>query len=146
MQYRLAMLQPTSEDCGRLLLQPASPRGFVRSDDHLVCVADERKLQQQRLLGKLLEPAVVRKLRIAQTELVKALRVSIDKGCHTKFLGESAQLAERCRPLHQIDEVRLDSSLREKTKSLTGVRTFPDSKDLNFQVCPRFSTRWLFLQ
>jgi hypothetical protein len=75
----------------------------------------------------------VRKLRVLKTKLGKTLCVSIDECFHTKFLGESAKLTDRCGAFYQVDEVSFDSSLREKAKSLARVRAFLDSKDLYLQ-------------
>ena len=73
---------------------PAFPRGFVRPDHDLVRISDERKTEQQGLFGEFLEPALVRKLRVAEAELVIALRVSIEKRSHAKFLCESTKLTK----------------------------------------------------
>jgi hypothetical protein len=143
-QYRLPGLMPTSEESD-LPLHPAFPRYLVSSNDNLVCIADEGKPEQQRLFGKRLQPAFVRKLRVLKTKLAKTPRVSINECCHAKFLGESAQLTQGCWTLQEINEVSLDSSLREEAKSLARISTFLDSKDLYFQrvtlTCQRRTER-----
>jgi hypothetical protein len=144
LQYCLSRLKPTSEGCD-LPLHPVFPYFFVSSDHDLVCIADEWKPKQQRLVGKFLQPAFVRKLRILKTKLAKTPRVSINERGYAKFLGESAKLAERCRTLQKVDEMCFYSSLRKETKSLARIHAFLDSKDLYFQrvalTCQRRSER-----
>jgi hypothetical protein len=125
-------LTPTSE-AGDLPLHPGSPYFFVGSNDDLVCIPDEWKPKQQWLVGKFLEPAFVRKLRILKTKLSKALRVSIHEGCYAKFLSEPAKLTEGCRTLQEVDEMGFYPSLREEAKSFARIRALLDSKDLYFQ-------------
>jgi hypothetical protein len=112
---------------------PAFPCCLVRSDNEQIGIPDEWKPEQQRFFGKFLQPAFVRKLRVLKTKLGKTLCLSIDECSHTKFLGESAKLADRCGTFYQVDEMSLDSSLREKAKSLARISAFLDSKDLYFQ-------------
>jgi hypothetical protein len=73
-------------------------------------------------------------LRVAEAELVIALRVSIEKGSYAEFLRESTKLTERCRTFKEVDEVGFDPSLREEAKSLAGIGALLDSKDLYFQT------------
>jgi hypothetical protein len=80
-------------------------------------------------------------LRVLKTKIRKTLCVSIDECSYTKFLGESAKLADRCGAFYQVDEVSFDSSLREKAKSLTRISAFLDSKDLYFQCRSGLSMR-----
>jgi hypothetical protein len=143
-QYRLPGLMPTSEGID-LPLHPAFPRCFVGSDNDVIRTTDEWKPKQQWLFGKFFQPAFVRKLRVLKTKLAKTLRISINERYYAKFLGEPAKLAEGCWTLQKINEVRFDSSLREKAKSLARIRTFLDSKDLYFQrvaqACQRRTER-----
>src|SRR6266480_2267909 len=120
-------------------LHPAFPRRFVYPDDEPARLTNQWKPEQERLLGEFLQPSVVRKLRITKAEFVETLGVSIDECRHTKFLCKSAELTQRCRALHEIDEVSLDAPLREKTQGFTCISTFFDAENLYFQssFCPR---------
>jgi hypothetical protein len=143
-QYRLPSLTATSER-NALPLHPVLPRCFVSPNNYLVSIADKWKPKEQRLFGKLLQPAFVRKLRVLKPKVAKTLRVSINQCCHAKFLGESAKLAKGCWTLKKINKVSFHSSLREEAKSLARIRTFLDSKDLYFQrvalTCQRRTER-----
>lgn len=131
-QYRLTELGTTSEQTP-LSIDPVFPSALVPSDRKLIGVSHQGNSQQQRLLRELLEPAVVRKLRIAEAELSKSLGIFVEKQHHTKFLSKSSQLSERGRSFHQVDEMGFDSAFREKAESFSGVRAFSDPKDLYFQ-------------
>jgi hypothetical protein len=72
-------------------------------------------------------------LRVLKTKVAKTLGGSINECRHAKFLGEPAKLAEGRRALQEIDEVSFDPALREEAKSLAGICTLLDSKDLYFQ-------------
>jgi hypothetical protein len=115
---------------------PAFPRALVGPDGELFGVPNQGNFQEQRLLGELLEPAIVRKLRIAKSEFTKLFGIFVNKRHYAKFLRKSPQFPERCRFLHQVNEMSPDSSFREKAKSFTGVRAFSDTKDLYFQDWP----------
>src|SRR5205085_10054588 len=96
----------------------AFPCSLVSADYQAVCITHQRKSQQQRLFRKFLQPAVVRKLRIAQTELVEALRASINQCRHTKFLREAPKLAERGWAFQQVYEVGPDLRSEKKRRAL----------------------------
>jgi hypothetical protein len=70
-QYRSSELSTTSDQLSGA--NPTLPSGFVRSDCQLVRVSHQRHAEQQWFHGKLFQPAVVRKLRVTQCELLKAL-------------------------------------------------------------------------
>jgi hypothetical protein len=118
-------------------LQPAFPRCFVHADDEPARITNQWKPEQQWLLGKFLQPSVVRKLRIAKAEFVETPGVSIDECRHAKFLCKSAELTWRCWALHEIDEVSLDAALGEKTQRFTRIRAFFDTEYLYFQLLSR---------
>lgn len=99
----------------------------------MVSVANEWHAQEQRFFNEFIQPAIVRKLRIAESEIVEAFRVSIDERRSPELLSESTELAKRSRSLHQIDEVRFYSALREESKSFTSIRAFLDAEYLDFQ-------------
>jgi hypothetical protein len=71
-QYRLAELIATSERPVYLPSNPTLPRVFICPDNKLVRVSHQGHTEQERLFGKLFQPAVVRKLRVMQPELSKA--------------------------------------------------------------------------
>jgi hypothetical protein len=137
-QYRSTRLNATS-DQGKLSSSPALPGTLVGSDRKLVGISHQRNSQQKWLLGKLLEPTIVRKLRIPESGFCETFGIFVDKRHYAKFLRESPQLAERGGLLQQVDEMRPDPPFREKAQSFTRVRALSDSKDLNFQDCPRYS-------
>lgn len=64
---------PHKRDARSLAANPAFPDRFVCSDNQLIRVSHQWDTEQQRLHGKLLQPPVVRKLRVAESELVKTL-------------------------------------------------------------------------
>src|SRR5215212_4309491 len=103
-----------------LLAQPVFPEGFVSADTKLVPVPNERHPQQEWLVGKLLKPSLVRKLRVAKTELVETFRGFIDERAYAELLCESFQLPGRCCSFHEIDEMSLDASLGKETQCLAG--------------------------
>ena len=70
-QYRSSEPSTTSDRLSGA--NPTLPHDFVRSDRQLVRVSHQRHAEQQWLHGKLLQPAVVRKLRVTQSKLLKAL-------------------------------------------------------------------------
>ena len=69
-QYRSFQLTTTSDQLpgGK----PTLPHSFVGAYRQLVRISHQRHPEQQGLQGKLLDPAFVRKLRVAQSKLVKA--------------------------------------------------------------------------
>ena len=70
-QYRSSELSTKRDRLSGV--NPTLPDGFVRSDRQLVRVSHQRHTEQQWLHGKLLQPTVVRKLRVMQSKLLKAL-------------------------------------------------------------------------
>lgn len=69
----LGTTDPHKRDAPTLASNPAFPGVFVCSDNQLIRISHQGNAEQQGLHGKLLEPPVVRKLRIAEAKLVKAL-------------------------------------------------------------------------
>ncbi|HEV7994390.1 MAG TPA: hypothetical protein VGP25_21390 [Gemmatimonadaceae bacterium] len=92
---------------------------------------DERHLQYEGLVHQDLEPPVVSVSRRAQAELGVSASTLVDQSLYTELLGESQQFAARCRPLHQIHEVRFRSTFGEEAKRFPGVRILLDAEDLN---------------
>jgi hypothetical protein len=69
----LGPADPHKRGARSLAANPAFPGVFVRPNNQLIRVPHQRDTEQQGLHGELLEPPVVRKLRIPEAELVKAL-------------------------------------------------------------------------
>jgi hypothetical protein len=116
---------------------PFLPRLFSQSDRKLVAGSNERHVQDERLVGKLREPAVIRHARMSQSQLLISRGILVNQCSDAKLLSESPELTERCGPFIQVDKVRLDSSFREKSKSLSCICTFFDAEDLNFHCHSR---------
>lgn len=112
---------------------PVAPNCFVGTDHDVVPAPNQGKPEKKRLLGKPGQPSLVRQLRVAKSELVESSGVLVDKCGDAKLLREPAQLAQRCGLLHQIDEMRPDTTLGEEPQRLAGVSAFFDSKNLYFQ-------------
>lgn len=70
-QYRSSELSTTSDRLSGA--NPTLPHGFVRSNRQLIRVSHQRHAEQQGLRGELFQPAIVRKLRVTQSKLLKAL-------------------------------------------------------------------------
>lgn len=95
-------------------------------------MADKRHTKHQRLLGKLLQPALFTEPGRCQTTVEEPSRLAVDQSLHTEFLGETLQLSGGGGSLLEIDEVSLDPALGEESKGLTGIRAFLYAEDLDF--------------
>jgi hypothetical protein len=131
--FNIARLGSRPQATEELSLHPRFPGYFIRPNDYLICIPNEREPKQRRFLRKFLQPSFVRKLRVPKTEFIIALRASINQRRHAKFLGESAKLSERCRAFKKIHEMGFYPSLREEAKCFTRIRTFLNAKYLDFQ-------------
>jgi hypothetical protein len=116
--------------------EPTLPRCFISAKRQLIGISYQRYSEQKGLLGQLVEPSVVRKLRIAEAELLKTSGILVDERDYAKLLSKSSQLAQRCGPLHQVDEMGFYSAFGKEAKGLSRIGTFPDSENLNFQCLP----------
>ncbi len=112
---------------------PVAPDGFIRPDHYLLSAANERKPEDHRLFGEPLQPALVRHLRVAQSELVESPGLFVDECHHAELLGEAPQLADRRGLLQEVDEMCPDAALGEKSKCFSRIGAFLDSEDLDFQ-------------
>ena len=95
-------------------------------------MADQRHPKQHRLLGQLLEPALVAEPGGAKAELGEPPGGAVHHRLDTESLGKAAELARRRRPLPQIDEVRLDPPLGEEPEGFPRLAAFLHAEDLNF--------------
>jgi hypothetical protein len=129
-QYRSSQLTTTSDQLPGD--NPTLPHGLVYADCQLVRISHQRHAEQHGLQGELLKPTFVRKLRVAQSELLKALGFFVNKGSCAKLLGEPPELPECGGSLQQVDEMGPYSSFREKAERSTCVRALLDSKHLDF--------------
>lgn len=124
------MLRVTSE---RLLADPRFPDRFVATYAKLIGISNERHSKEERLIGKFLQPPLVRKLRVAKTELVKTPRSFVDERGDAELLRESFQFADRRCSFHEVDEVSLDPTLGKKAQGFPGICAFLDTENLNLQ-------------
>src|SRR5690606_18684114 len=115
-------------------LVPRPPLVLGQPDRQPVPGADQGDTEEERLLGELFEPAIVRVVRVPEPELGEALRLPGDQRVDAELLRQSPQLAGRGRAPGQIDEVRPDPSLREEAERLPRVGAFPDAEDLHVHV------------
>ena len=95
-------------------------------------MADERHPQQQRLLGQLLEPALIAQARGAEPEIGEPARLAVDQRLHAELLREAPELAGRGRALLQVHEVGLDAPFGEEAERLSGLGALPDAENLDF--------------
>src|SRR5690242_2644121 len=123
-------------DSCRLSGSPPTPLLFRQPDGEalraLPDLSDERHSQHQRLLDELVEPALIRERRVAESELRVRPRLTIEDRVEPQPIGKATQFGQRCRLLGQVDEVRLDTALGEEPESLPGIRAFLHAKDLYF--------------
>ena len=131
-QYRSSQVTTTSDQLPDD--NPTLPHSLVCADRQLVRISHQRHPEQHRLKGKLLEPAFVRKLRVTQSELVKAFGFFVNESHCTELLGEPPKLPECGGSLQQIDEMGFYSSFREKAERSTRVCALLDSKHLDFHL------------
>src|SRR5580765_5590824 len=95
-------------------------------------MADERDPEQQRLLGELLEPAVVAQARGAEPQIGVPARLAIDERLHAELLRETPELAGRGRAFLQVHEVGLDAPFGEEAEGLSRLAALPDAENLDF--------------
>lgn len=132
--FNIARLgSPTQASGGTSARHPLPPHGFVGTNHHQISAADEWKSQHKRLFRESRQPALVRHLRVAESELVESPRILVHQSHDTEFLGEPSQLPDRCGFLHQIYEMRSDAALGEESQRFPRIGAFPDSENLNFQ-------------
>lgn len=108
------------------------PFGLCSTDCEPMLTSHQRHSKQQRLVGKLAEPPLVRELRIPQSKVEKTAGLTIDERLRSELLGEPLELAGGSGSFHQIDEMRSHASLGEEAQGLPRVGAFLDSEDLNF--------------
>jgi hypothetical protein len=116
--------------------EPTLPRRFIGAKRQLIGISYQRYSQQKGFLGKFVEPSIVRKLRIPESQLLKTPGIFIDERHYAKLLSKPSQLAQRGRPLHQVNEMRFYSAFGKEAKGLSRIGAFPDSENLNFQCLP----------
>src|SRR5690606_1984515 len=87
---------------------PRLPRVLVEPDAQAVPAPHERHAEDERLLARDLDPAVVSVVRGLQAEREEALRAAVDQPLLAELLEEAAQLARRRRALLEVHEVHAD--------------------------------------
>src|SRR5687768_7293556 len=125
--------------------RPCAPFDFSEAHGELVAVPHERHAEDQRLVGKRLEPPFIREYRGAESELTIALCIPIDQRADAELLREASQLSERRRTLGQVHEVHLDPSLGEEALSLPRVGALLRAENLDRErhaarTCPLTGT------
>ena len=115
------------------LNRPGAPDSFIGPDHYLISTPDKRKPQDHRLLGEPGQPALVRHLRVTQSELVESSGLFINECHHAELLREASQLPDGGGFLHEVHEMSSNAALGEKPERFSCVGAFRDSEDLYFQ-------------
>ncbi len=113
-------------------LQPRAPRLLVGSDGEQPAVADQRKLQQHRLLAQLLNPPFRGQHSVLQSKIEEAARGPVEQRFGAEFLREPLQLSDRGRSYGEIHKMRLDSALGKESQCLSGIGALVYAEHLNF--------------
>ena len=78
-------------------LHPLFPFLFRDTYAQSVLTPHQRDLQKHGLLGELVEPTLIRELRMLESEAGEAAAVAIEQGLNTEFLSEATKLTGRRR-------------------------------------------------